>query len=128
MREIHCTDCGKKTPHIQKMSASLGGYMVCDACGRMNGICTLTKPDVETFEKVSAEIKWVEWMEGGVGQPAKQLHEEPQVGYSLLMSPFNHGFTWMTTVITEIIEQEEGYIKFKTRNSVYELRYHRFED
>jgi hypothetical protein len=30
-------------------------------------------------------------------------------------------FTWTTTVIEEIIEEREGYIKFRTSNSVYEL-------
>jgi len=37
------------------------------------------------------------------------------------MSPFNDFYTWQTTVITEIVEQKEDYIKFKTNNSVYEL-------
>jgi hypothetical protein len=37
------------------------------------------------------------------------------------MSPFNDHFTWQTTTITEIIEQKEEYIKFRTGNSVYEL-------
>jgi len=37
------------------------------------------------------------------------------------MSPFNDSFTWQTTVITEIVEKREGYVKFKTENSVYEL-------
>ena len=37
------------------------------------------------------------------------------------MSPFNEFFTWQTTDITEIVEQKEGYIKFKTQNSNYEL-------
>ena len=31
------------------------------------------------------------------------------------------GFTWQTTLVTEIIEQREDYIKFKTGNSNYEL-------
>jgi hypothetical protein len=30
-------------------------------------------------------------------------------------------YTWMTTIVTEIIEQREDYIKFRTSNSVYEL-------
>jgi len=37
------------------------------------------------------------------------------------MSPFNHHFTWQTTLVTEIIEQKEDYIKFNTENSSYEL-------
>jgi hypothetical protein len=46
---------------------------------------------------------------------------KPEVGSSLLMSPFNEFFTWYTTEITEIIEEKENYIKFKTKNSTYEL-------
>ena len=30
-------------------------------------------------------------------------------------------FTWQTTNVTEIVEQREDYIKFKTQNSNYEL-------
>jgi hypothetical protein len=30
-------------------------------------------------------------------------------------------YTWLTTAITEIVEQREGYIKFQTQNSTYEL-------
>ena len=37
------------------------------------------------------------------------------------MSPFNMFFTWMTTTVTEVIEEKEDYVKFKTKNSVYEL-------
>jgi hypothetical protein len=37
------------------------------------------------------------------------------------MSPFNAFFTWQTTDITEIVEERDEYIKFKTKNSVYEL-------
>jgi len=37
------------------------------------------------------------------------------------MSPFNQFFTWQTTIVTEITEQREDCIKFKTENSVYEL-------
>ena len=38
-----------------------------------------------------------------------------------MMSPFTFSFTWQTTDITEIVEERDGYIKFKTKNSVYEL-------
>jgi hypothetical protein len=68
----------------------------------------------------SKDIKWLEWNEEG---KVRQDCAEPAVGRSLLMSPFNDFFTWMTTDITEIIESSEdgSYIKFNTRNSVYEL-------
>jgi hypothetical protein len=66
----------------------------------------------------SKEIKWLEWNEEG---KVREDHNEPAVGRSLLMSPFNDYFTWMTTDITEIVEEREDYIKFKTQNSNYEL-------
>jgi hypothetical protein len=66
----------------------------------------------------SKEIIWLEFDEEG---KFKADHKEPAVGRALLMSPFNDFFTWMTTDVTEIVEQREDYIKFNTRNSVYEL-------
>ena len=68
--------------------------------------------------KQSNSIKWLEWNEDG---SFKEQFEEPAPGRSLLMSPFNQFFTWQTTNVTEIIEQREDYIKFKTQNSNYEL-------
>ena len=43
-------------------------------------------------------------------------HNEIKIGRSLLL---DNG--WMTTEITEIIEQTDKYIKFQTKNSTYEL-------
>jgi hypothetical protein len=67
------------------------------------------------------ESERVTWLEFNENRTFKERHEEPAVGRALLMSPFNMYFTWQTTLITEILEQEEGYLKFKTRNSTYEL-------
>jgi len=50
-----------------------------------------------------------------------EIYLEPAVGLSLIMSPFNQFFTWQTTPITEIVEEQDDYIKFKTQNSVYRL-------
>ena len=68
--------------------------------------------------KQSEKILWLEFNEDGT---FKSKHDEPAVGRSLIMSPFNMFFTWQTTEITEIIEQTEDYLKFKTLNSTYEL-------
>jgi len=72
----------------------------------------------DRLTKQSKEITWLEFDEEG---KFKERHDEPSIGRSLLMSPFNQFFTWQTTPITEIIEQEDHYIKFKTQNSNYEL-------
>jgi len=66
----------------------------------------------------SVDIIWLEFNEDGT---FKEKHDEPAIGLGLLMSPFNAYFTWQTTSITEIYEQKENYLKFKTGNSVYEL-------
>ena len=68
--------------------------------------------------KHSVDVWWVEFKEDGT---FKAKHNEPIIGMSLLMSPFNQFFTWQTTPITEILEEKDGYIKFKTQNSDYEL-------
>ena len=72
----------------------------------------------DTLTKQSRYIKWIEWDEEGT---FKTNHPLPAPGLSLLMSPFNRFFTWQTTVITEILKQKDDYVKFKTKNSVYEL-------
>ena len=65
------------------------------------------------------QVGWIEWGEDG---RYKELHEEPAVGRSLILDPKSTPFyTWMTTTVTEIVEEKENYLKFKTSNSVYEL-------
>lgn len=68
--------------------------------------------------KESARAIWIEFNEDGT---FKEKYDEVQVGRSLIMSPFNQSFTWQTTTVTEIVEQRDGCIKFKTQNSNYEL-------
>ena len=68
--------------------------------------------------KESARVMWLEWNEDDT---LKDKHDQPAIGRSLIMSPFNQFFTWQTTTITEIVEQRDDYIKFKTKNSNYEL-------
>ena len=70
------------------------------------------------LNKKSKAIMWLEWNKNGT---FKSKHDEPAVGRSLIMSPFNHFFVWQTTTITELIEIKDDYIKFKTENSTYEL-------
>ena len=68
--------------------------------------------------KTSVDVKWLEFDENG-----RYKADFPQVavGRSLLMSPFGPSFTWQTTLVTEVVEQREDYVKFNTENSVYEL-------
>lgn len=68
--------------------------------------------------KQSEKVMWIEFNEDG---RFKERHDEIAVNRSLIMSPFNDFFTWQTTTVTEIVEQREDYVKFKTQNSNYEL-------
>ena len=66
----------------------------------------------------SKDIMWIEWNKDGT---FKEKYDTFAIGRSLLMSPFNQFFTWQTTPVTEIVEDQDDYIKFKTKNSNYEL-------
>lgn len=68
--------------------------------------------------KQSEKVKWIEFDSDG---RFKDQHNEIGLNRSLLMSPFNDFFTWQTTTVTEILEQNDEYVKFKTNNSVYTL-------
>ena len=68
--------------------------------------------------KKSNDIIWIEWNEDG---KFKEQHKQIGIDRSFIMSPFNQFFTWQTTNVTKIVEQREDYIKFETKNSVYEL-------
>ena len=68
--------------------------------------------------KTSLHVKWLEFDENG---KYKADSTDIAVGRSLIMSPFNQFFTWQTTLVTEIVEHREDYIKFNTENSTYEL-------
>ena len=70
------------------------------------------------LQKQSEKVMWLEFNED---RTFKEKFDEIAVGRSLIMSPFNQFFTWQTTTVTEIVEQREDYIKFKTQNSNYEL-------
>jgi len=72
----------------------------------------------DELTKTSRDVKWLEFNEDGT---YKANFQDIAVGRSLLMSPFGPSFTWQTTPVTEILEEKEGYVKFRTENSVYEL-------
>ena len=69
--------------------------------------------------KHSEKVLWIEWDKNGV--VISKTYAEPAVGRSLLMSPFNQYFTWLTTPVTEIVEQGDNHLIFQTENSKYEL-------
>ena len=65
----------------------------------------------------SEEISWVEWED----ERFKSFTDTPELGKSLILGPLNDYFTWLTTPLTEIIEESEEKIHFKTKNSEYKL-------
>ena len=73
--------------------------------------------DSDTLKAKSKEVMWIEWDETG---RFKAKHQEPALGRSLLMSPFNQYFTWQTTQITSF-QQQGDEIVFSTKNSNYTL-------
>lgn len=74
----------------------------------------------DNLTKQSQKITYLEWNEDG---SFKAKHTEPQIGCSVWMSPFNQFYTWQTTPITEIIEQTENTLHFKTENSEYRMEH-----
>ena len=83
----------------------------------------LVKSNGETH--YGTQFKFIEWSGEEIGSRAKQMHEEPQVGFSVIIDPQRLQFTWLTTSITEIISDEQvedqRIITFKTKNSDYTL-------
>lgn len=64
------------------------------------------------------KIDWVEWNDD---RTFNSRHDIIDLGRSLVLD-FNLGtFKWMTTPVTEILENKENYIKFNTQNSTYEV-------
>lgn len=68
--------------------------------------------------KESLGILFVEWNED---KSFKRNHSEPKVGFTLYMGFLHIEDVWMTTAITEIIEQTDNLLHFKTENSEYKL-------
>lgn len=68
--------------------------------------------------KTGSRIDYIEWDKKT--NEGKSSHSDIKVGRSLMLEPCMQ-FTWLTTTITEIVEQKEGYIKIQTQNSTYEL-------
>lgn len=68
--------------------------------------------------KYAHNVVWVKWNEDDT---FSGLKDKPELGLSCMLDPHPFDFTWITTSITDIVEQKEDYTKFNTENSVYEL-------
>ena len=65
-------------------------------------------------------VQYITWKED---RTADSVESDIQLNRSLILDPGTN-FTWLTTKIVEIVQQEDKYIKFKTENSTYELVQH----
>lgn len=125
--KVYCKSCEKPTQHRKKMQD-----IVCNRCDICNYPIFLQRIG-DGRSNIGKKLIWVEWNEDGKG---KGIHTEPQIGFSLCLDqytiksdidglPSASGFSWMTTEITEIIEDKKSKeyhkIHFKTKNSEYVL-------
>jgi hypothetical protein len=82
----------------------------------------LEKIDIEgnsiPFKK-GKKIGWIEWNSNGT---FKEIHEEPDINRSLIIDPQYITYTWMTSVLTEVISKSESEIEFRTKNSHYLIK------
>lgn len=132
--KIYCRGCKKPTQHRQKL-----GGTVCNKCDMINHLAYLERVN-DGRCNIGSTVLWIEFDETGRGKAA---HEDPQVGFSLCLDPYTikqefqgmqggTGFTWMTTQVTEILEdvskKEYRHIRFKTNNSEYELHITKKQD
>lgn len=77
----------------------------------------LTIPNNPAFQVKSSKVDFITFDDEGKYQSHST---EPSIGSSLVLNGiFN--YSWQTTSITEILEQKDNYLKFKTKNSIYLL-------
>ena len=68
--------------------------------------------------KEANKVIYIEWNDDGT---FKSKHDEISIERSLMLDSNNFNYTWLTTPIFEILEEKDKYIKFRTKNSTYEL-------
>ena len=79
----------------------------------------LTQPNKPSFSHTSKEVKWVERdMEGKI---LKIHNNDPQIGFTLFLNPYNPDLTFFTNPIIEIIESSPTSIHFLTEDGEYKL-------
>jgi len=119
--KIYCRDCGSITEH--RVKGARERVLVCNICNSTNMPITLVKNNGEIHHGI--QVRFVEFEGDEIGSRAKQLHKEPQIGYSVILDPQYALYTWLTTPIKEIESDGEmrnsRCITFKTQNSDYKL-------
>lgn len=77
---------------------------------------TLKRMD-DGLTSVGHTVQYIQWNDD---RTAHSTHDNIEVGRSCILNP-GISYMWLTTVITEVLEQTSHYVKFKTKNSTYEL-------
>lgn len=72
---------------------------------------------------VGARSEAIAWNEDGTLKEI--VSHKPTIGCSMLVGSvtartYQHQDYWLTTVVSEILEDTGDYVKFKTGNSIYE--------
>jgi hypothetical protein len=118
---IYCSNCNTITEHRQKGLRDT--VNVCNICDTTNSAVAIVKSTGEV--KRGTLVKFVEFEGDAIGSRAKQLYDEPAVGFSCILDPQYTSYTWLTTPIKEIeSDTANGSIRtiaFKTQNSSYKL-------
>lgn len=70
-----------------------------------------------------ARSEAIAWDENGVYKEV--VGHRPTIGCSMLVGSvtartYSKQDYWLTTVVTEILEEREDYVRFRTENSIYE--------
>ena len=65
----------------------------------------------------------IKWKKDGTFK--KVVSSRPTIGCSMLVGSltarsYSEKDYWLTTVVTEILEERDDYVKFRTENSIYE--------
>lgn len=107
-----CHECGTL------ISEGLTEDILCEKCGgSLEYKYTLIR-ERDGLKKQGKSVLWVEWDENGY---FKEYHKDPDRGRSLVLDFSGGNFSWMTTGVSQMVERQDNYIKFTTRNSTYEL-------
>ena len=129
--KIYCNSCEKATQHRKKLYDN-----VCNKCDTCNYPVFLKRIG-DGRSNIGKKAIWIEWDKSGRGKGA---HQDPQLGFSLCLDlrvikpaeelgltdfPVGTTWGWMTTEVTEILEDKQSkeyrVVKFKTKNSEYVL-------
>jgi uncharacterized Zn finger protein (UPF0148 family) len=106
-----CHKCGKV------ITEEFTGELTCNIHGNEKWSYYLERND--GIQHRANRMKWVSWK---TNSRFNEEHNDIAIGRSLLLDFAYGNYTWMTTVVTEIILQTENEIHFKTQNSEYTLK------